>query len=270
MPQKPAAYYRPESLETALQLLAQPDNVALAGGAQLLAQETGVTAAGVVDLQALGLANIDAVEQALHVGAMLRLSALAEYVVADIETAVPAQLLHTAIKQAGPNTYRNAATVGGVIASRLPDSELLAALLVLETSLTLHTPEATQISLAEYLAAAERPSGLITSITVPWQSGRGASERVARTPADYPIVAVTTWLPQNSSPRLAATGIGERPLRLTSAEAPLTAGINQTSISQAAENAAAAAAHPGDFRGDAAYRAKMAAVLTQRVLEQLI
>jgi CO/xanthine dehydrogenase FAD-binding subunit len=37
-------------------------------------------------------------------------------------------------------------------------------------------------------------------------------------------------------------------------------------IAAAAEAARAATTHPGDFRGDAAYRAEMAAVLTRRVL----
>ena len=37
-----------------------------------------------------------------------------------------------------------------------------------------------------------------------------------------------------------------------------------------ANAAAAASSHPGDFRGDAAYRADMAAVLTRRVLMQLL
>ncbi len=37
----------------------------------------------------------------------------------------------------------------------------------------------------------------------------------------------------------------------------------------AAEAASDANTHPGDFRGDAAYRADMAAVLTRRVLRQL-
>ena len=53
----------------------------------------------------------------------------------ELGTAAATPLLQKAIHQAGPNTYRNAATIGGVCASRLADSELLAALLVLEADL---------------------------------------------------------------------------------------------------------------------------------------
>ena len=97
-------------------------------------------------------------------------------------------------------------------------------------------------------------------------AGRGTAERVARTPADYPIVSVTLWQPHDGAPRLAATGIAARPLRLTAAEAALRSGRDEVAIAAAAEAARAATTHPGDFRGDAAYRAEMAAVLTRRVL----
>jgi CO/xanthine dehydrogenase FAD-binding subunit len=40
-------------------------------------------------------------------------------------------------------------------------------------------------------------------------------------------------------------------------------------MAAAAAAAKAANAHPGDFRGDANYRAEMAAVLTKRVLDEI-
>ena len=59
------------------------------------------------------------------------------------------------------------------------------------------------------------------------------------------------------------------PMRLATAEAALRNGADATAIAAAAEAARAATTHPGDFRGDAAYRAEMAAVLTRRVLAAL-
>ncbi len=255
MPKRPTNYTRPESVADALQLLARPDTYPLGGGTKLLA---GDMDGAVVDLQDLGLNQIEWAEGRLHVGATTTLSALA----AALRNNGPADLLQKAIRLAGPNTYRNAATLGGTIASRLPDSELLATLLVLDTSLTLTEDE---MSLADYLGAVERPSGLITAITIPWTEGQGRSERVARTPVDTPIVSVTFWQSQGGMPRLAATGIGERPLRLTAAESILATGVNEQTIQSAARSAQAASTHPGDFRGDANYRAEMTAVLTKRV-----
>lgn len=254
MPKKPTHYYRPENLDDALRLLAQPNTLPLAGGTKLLAADVE---SAVVDLQAVSLNQIDWADGVVHVGATATLTELAAALAEKEEG--PAGLLQQAIRRAGPNTYRNAATLGGTIASRLPDSELLAALLVLEADL--HLANGQTMSLADYLALGERPSTLITTITFSWAAGQGRSERVARTPADYPIVSITLWQPAGGSPRLAATGLGERPFRLTTAEACLG------DIEAAAAAAQAANRHAGDFRADAAYRAEMAAVLTRRVCQ---
>ena len=269
MPQKPDSYYRPESLDEALNLLAKPNSMPLGGGTKLLASETGLPGTAVIDLQALGLNQVQLVSdngnQAVTAGAMLTLTKLNQFLQAELAKNTAATLLQTAVHQAGPNTYRNAATLGGTIASRLPDSELLAALLVLEATVTLHSPTGQNtISLNDYLADAARPSGLITTITIPLPMGQGASHRVARTPADYPIVSITGWQMEDESIRLAATGLGERPFRLTEAE-----HLASTSVEQATTAAAAANTHLGDFRGAANYRAEMAAVLTHRTLDQL-
>lgn len=263
MPKRPDAYYRPQSLKEALDLLQKPDTVPLGGGTKLLA---GNITSPVVDLQALGLAQIEQEDDQLRLGATTKLADWANFLKAH-EPPGPSALLQKAIHQAGPNTYRNAATPGGIVASRLADSELLAALLALEVSLTLYTPGEMIMSLADYLAAPERPPGLITHLNVPWHPGRWASHRVARTPADTPIVSVTYWQPEEGMPRLAATGLDERPVRLADAEAALSGGINEQTIAAAAIAAKAACRHPGDFRGDAAYRAEMATVLCRRTLQ---
>lgn len=278
MAKKPSGYYRPQTLEEALALLARPDRVALAGGTTLLA---GDVDGAVVDLQDLGLNQVKLAGGRLVVGAMARLAEVAAYLEANGQSGDPAALLTLAIRQAGPNTFRNAATLGGVIGGRPADSELLAALLVLEAELTLQRAgvEPVTVALAEYLSAEERPVGLITEIGLRWQEGQGASERVARTPADYPIVAVTGWRPAGGTIRLAATGVSERPVRLGVVEDVLggTLGnsgssgeLNEAVIERASGAARDNCVHPGDFRGDAAYRAEMAAVLTRRVLRQLV
>ena len=262
MAKQPAAYYRPDNLPEALRLLKQADTVPLAGGTKLIA--AAITDA-VVDLQDLGLNEVLSEGEWFIVGATVTLAALSVICEQEPDDS-PASLLRQTIHQAGPNTYRNAATLGGSIASRLADSELLAALLVLDATLTLNTPDTAEMSLADYLGAEERPFGLITAINIPWQAGQFASERVARTPADYPIVSITLWQPDGASPRLAATGIAPLPERLAASEKALAGGIDDVSLETAVAAAKAQCSHPGDFRGDASYRADMAAVLTRRVL----
>lgn len=262
MPKSPTNFYQPHDLLTALELLRHPHTFPLGGGTKLLAQDVP---GAVVDLQWVGLNQIYWETDQLHIGATVRLTDIDLALATADNGRFPAPLLRQAIHQAGPNTYRNAATLGGSIASRLPDSELLATLLALTATLTLYTPDATTLSLAEYLEAPERPFGLITQIHVPWTAGQGQAERVARTPADTPIVSVILWQPEGEAPRLAATGIGARPCRLYRAETILAQGRDQDALNQTAAAAHSATRHPGDFRGDTAYRADIVAILTRRV-----
>lgn len=268
MPQSPENYYRPENMDEALTLLAQPDVVALGGGTKLLASESGLSVYGVVDLQALGLNKIVLEGNLLRIGATTKLSDLADYLQENLATAVSTTLLQKAIKQAGPNTYRNAATLGGTIGEGLADSELLAALLVFDAVLTIESTTTGIVPLTDYLS--QKRIGLITSIAIQITDGTGCSHRVARTPADYPIVSITGWQPEGETVRLAATGIAQRPLRLTDAEAKLKDGLSETAVAAAAQAAKEACTHSGDFRGNTEYRAEMASVLTRRTLRELV
>lgn len=266
MSKRPNNYYRPDNLAEAWRLVQQPDTVALGGGTKLLA---GDITDAVVDLQALGLGQMRHGDGVMQVGATAKLVDLAAYL-AEYEMELPlAGLLGQVIQQAGPNTYRHGATVGGSVAARLVDSEMLAGLLVLDALVVLFAGDGVSMPLGDYLAGEERPFGLITHLNIPTAPGRGVSERVARTPADYPIVSVTGWRGEDGVVRLAATGVDKRPLRLHTAEAALAGGLTPATIEAAAAAAHASSTHPGDFRGDAAYRADMAAVLTRRVLNQL-
>ncbi len=266
MPERPSSYHRPKSVEEALILLSKPDSVALAGGTALLAK--GTTKA-VVDIQDCGLDQITLFPEMLSLGAMVRLTDLGDFLSksgdgdSSGEKSSLNSLLVKAIRLSGPNTYRNAATLGGIVASRLPDSELLAALLVLDTELMVYTPEQISINIVDYLASEHRPNGLISELKIPRQTGTGRSERVARTPADYPIVSVTYFRTDDGVSRLAATGIDRSPIRLEDAEEALNSGANIGVVAQAAKDRAR---HPGDFRGTSHYRAQMAYVLTRRVL----
>jgi CO/xanthine dehydrogenase FAD-binding subunit len=277
MPKRPSIYHRPTELEEALRLLEKPDLFPLGGGTSLLA---GDVPGGVVDLQGLGLNQVSWQEKdgrlLLHVGATTRLVDLAAELAGAAKPAGaghhkgPQRLLADAIQRAGPNTYRNAATAAGVVATRAGDSELLAAWLLLEAELTYYArgnAEPVSMALADYLQHDERPPGLITAIICRWQPGRSHSERVARTPADTAIVSISLWQPQEQRPRLAATGLAQRPFRLTAAEAMISHSLDDETIERAAAAVKAASRHPGDFRGDAAYRAEMGAVLTRRVLQ---
>ena len=89
---------------------------------------------------------------------------------------------------------------------------------------------------------------VITAVSIK-TTGQTASARVARTPADKPIVAVVGRR-AGEELLLAVCGVEKRPIL-----------VNPSQIDQLAP--------PSDFRGSSNYRLQMAKVLTQRVIKEL-
>ncbi len=237
-------YHRPETLEAALDLLARPGvtSAVLAGGTELNARNLeGVDE--VVDLQAIGLDDIQRAGERLVVGAMTRLQAIVE------SDDAPPLLRETAHRE-GPNTFRNQGALGGVIVDADPESELLAALLVFEAEVRVQTTGgASTQPLADFLADIDLAGGIITEISLA-TDGQTASERVGRTPADKPIVAAVGRKTADGRVLLALCGV---------ADTPILANPDQI----------ASLDPPADFRGSSEYRREMASLLSERVIEEL-
>ncbi|MCC7361555.1 MAG: FAD binding domain-containing protein [Anaerolineales bacterium] len=250
-------YHRPETPEAALDLLRQAGAAALAGGTSLLATPDD-DVRSVVDLQALGWRAIQAQPGRLRLGSLVTLT--------DLETSpvvmgAAGDLLRQAARHAGPNTHRNVATLGGLVAGRPAVSELLAALLVLGAQVELAGPSASVVPLEDYLSQA--PGGLLCALLVPWPgAGSGAAEAIGRTPADAPIVHVAAWVGPGGA-RLAAGGVGRHVTRLAAVETALALAPGDQATAAAA---AAVLEPPADFRGSTEYRRAMISVLVRRVL----
>lgn len=231
-------YHRPATLEQALSLLE-------AGGAAILGGGTSLVAAGgpsaVVDLQDLGLDAITLDGGRIWIGAMVRLRALVE---SDL---APAILRELAQREA-PNTIRNAATIGGTVATGDPESELVAGLLAHDAEITLVASGSTRsLGVGEYLH--DRPPGIITQISLE-SGGSAAAARTGRTPADRPIVAAVARRGDDGGVRLALTGVASTPLLIDPAD------IDDL-------------VPPTDFRGSTEYRGHLATVLAARAIAGL-
>ena len=234
---KVKTYHRPKSITETLQLLQRPSTILLAGGTQLIANLAEPV--DVIDLQAVGLNQIEAEVDTITMGAMVRLQAIVEH------ESVPELVQQMTLCQ-GPNTFRHMGTLGGVVATANPESELYAALLVHEAQITAQTSTGeTTTPLADFELG---PKMLITAVTLQ-RHGQTASDRVARTPADEPIVAVVGRRVAESV-LLAACGVAQRPIL-----------INADEIDRLTP--------PADFRGSSKYRREMTAILCQRVLAEL-
>ncbi|MBL8062095.1 MAG: FAD binding domain-containing protein [Anaerolineales bacterium] len=241
-----STYHRPRTLDEALTLLTQPNTVPLGGGT-LLSKPTADSVA-VVDLQALRLDSLRVNGNDLQIGATCTLQSLLE---AD-ECPTP---LKTALKLEAPLNIRNTATVAGTIVASDGRSTFATMLLAMDAKLDLIVNRQSKIvNCGEFLLT--RPSGLITSITVPLNA-KTAFEFVSKTPADKPIVcaALSQW--NSGRTRLSLGGYGKTPLLAMD-------GTEADGLDTAAKNAYHEAE---DEWASAEYRMDVAATLAKRALE---
>ena len=226
----------------AVGLLAVPGRLALAGGTTVR-HDGGATSTEVVDLQALGLDRIaltgDLESGRVRVGAMVTLQDL------SASDAAP-DLIRATARAELPSTLRTLATIGGTIGAAWPDSLLLTALLVHDTSV--HFADGRTESLPDVLATGLGAGELIVAVEA-HTSGRTALAKTGRTPHDDPIVAVAARTTEDGI-RLALCGIATTPELIEVGDLVRLEP-------------------PGDFRGSSEYRRHLATVLSARVVEEL-
>lgn len=236
-----SAYHRPQGLDQALALLADPGRVALAGGT-IVNADREPPAVEVVDLQGLGLDGIEASGDRLRFGAMVTLDRVAE------DAATPPWLAALARAEL-PSTLRTLATVGGTVAAGEAESVLLAGLLAAGATASVAGTDGDR-PLHELIADGLGPGQLVTAVSI--DTGvDGAVASTARTPADVPIVAAVAGRAGDGSTTLVLTGVADRPVVVDPGDP--AAGLEP----------------PGDFRGSPDYRRHLAATLSARALEVL-
>ena len=259
-------YNRPRTVDEAVALLQQHGSraVPLAGGTWLTPRlRTDVDIPGslagsvdvVVDLANLPLNYVtgDGVPGNgwLRIGATTR---LADIMDDPLCQTLASGILAESARRAGPVNTRNTATVGGCIAARGPVLEFTLALDALGAMIVTADGADSQAVLAPLSGR------LITEIRVPWVGDdvRGGLARVARTPADQPIVA-------------AAALVDAAGLRVALGGAAADVLVIETGSLAALDDAIAAklaAAQPfADFRGSVEYRHAMAPIIVHRALE---
>ncbi|MGI9586385.1 MAG: FAD binding domain-containing protein [Acidimicrobiia bacterium] len=236
-------YFRPLELAEAVALAARPDAL-IVGGGTVATTERGASPRAAVDLQALQLSGITSNGGTVVIGAMTTLQHLAE------DDQVPSVLRELARRDA-PSSIRNAATIGGAIGARDPESEFLTGLLALGATVTI----AYQGSTAEHPLDATIEDvelirgGIITEVSLP-AGGFTAVDRTARTPMDRPIVSAVAHRGADGTIRLALSGVARVP-----------ALVDPSQIAELDP--------PADFRGSSEYRLHLAAVLSERVLSEV-
>ncbi len=214
----------------------------------------------------------------LHIGALTR---EAELDASDLIRSRYPILLDTSSMVADP-VVRNWATVGGNLAHADPANDHPATMLVLGAQIVAVGPGGQRlIPIDEFFADSSfettlHPNELLQEIRVPAPAARSGSAyiKLERKVGDYAIAGVAASVTLDDSGNVARAGIaltnvGPTPLRARDAEqALLGKALDDASIHQAAELAAAAAQPSSDSRGSADYKRAMVRTLTVRALRK--
>ncbi|MCU1661473.1 MAG: aerobic carbon-monoxide dehydrogenase medium subunit [Pseudonocardiales bacterium] len=259
------SYARPDSLESALALLAEhgEDATVLAGGHSLLpVMKLRLAAPEVVidigRLPELRYIRLDGDEVAIGAGTRHR----------DLEASdvlgAEAPLLAAVARTVGDPQVRHRGTIGGSLAHADPASDLPAAVLTLGGTVVLRGPRGErQVPATGFytgmFSTVKEPDELIVEIRVPRTGSSGwAYEKFTRRANDWAIVGVAVV-----DGRVGLVNMGASPLRASTTEAALADGA---SIEEAAALADQGTDPTSDLAATAEYRRHLARVLTRRAL----
>lgn len=277
---KPAAfhYHRPRSTEEACALLRGLDNAKVLAGGQSLVPMLNfrvVQPDHLIDLNGVpDLAGVREQAGQVDIGAMTRQCAVA----AAPAVARQLPLLVEALSHVGHQQTRNRGTLGGSLCHLDPAAELLTASAVLDAQLCVRSGGGTRkLAIADwglgYLTPALAADELLCTVAfAPWPTGHGwAFEEFARRHGDFAIVCVAALLARDHRGRiaraaLAVGGCAAAPIRLVAVEQALVGELPSPSLWDAAADGARAVEAMGDSYVSAAYRQRLAGVLTRRAL----
>jgi aerobic carbon-monoxide dehydrogenase medium subunit len=253
-------YARASDVDHALELLAEPDAHAMAGGQSLVAMMKLRIARPslVVDISRLDLRGCDVRNGALHIGPLTTWSDLLSSNV--VQRPALAALAECA-SGIGDLQVRNRGTIGGSLAQAHPASDMPAVLLALGATLQLRSPDSERaVLLADFLLGpfmtALGAQELVVDIVVPMPTpGSGSAYDCVEHPASgYALAGAAALAGAEGESTVAITGLGARPFVLPS-------GVDQ-------REALAAAEIFGDTFAPAEYRRELADVVAHRALER--
>lgn len=198
-------YCRPSTIDEAVTLLIDrgKDRQPLAGGTSLSREQTSIT--GVVDLQDIGMDQIENRGQRIMAGAMVRLNMLLDH-----------PEIHPEIKRAiridNNENIRNMATLGGSLVTCDGRSILGAVLLAMDATLTWE-PGGERVRMGNWLPlrSQEAPGILITEVEW-WTRPHLVFEYAARSPKDRPIVIAAAAQWDSGRTRIVLGGFGQTPI----------------------------------------------------------
>lgn len=278
---KPALfdYVAPETVEAAVAALAGDETARpLAGGQSLIPTMNFrlSTPGRLVDLRKIESLRGIAVENgSIRVGAMTRHRELETHEAANAINPLIGEVLDNVAHIA----IRNRGTVGGSIAHADSAAELPCLLVASGGTVSVQGPDGSRAIAADdlfrfHMTTTLDQTEILTEVRIPaLPPATGyAFEEFARRRGDYALAGVCTLLTMEGSvcreARIAACGIGARPIRLAAAEDALRGRVvDENARSEAGEAAKKYMTAPADTQASEAYRRDLLAALVRRTSE---
>lgn len=273
----PFTYHDPASVTEVVSLLASHEDAKLLAGGQSLMPMMNmrfVVPDHVVDLNNVGeMTGIADDGDALTIGAMTR----QRDIMRSDAVAAKLPLAREALDHVGHFQTRNRGTIGGSLSHLDPAAELPLVAAACDAVLTVAGPDGSRaVPFAEwplaYMMPSLAPDEVLTAITLPvWTEPHGAAfVEFARRHGDFAIVSVAAMVAVSggtiSRAVIAIGGANVAPIRLRETEAALVGAAVGAATFREAGAAAKKIEAMSDAYVSAAYRQRLAGVLTERAL----
>ncbi len=274
-------YQRPSSVSEAVEMLSNhPDAELIAGGHSLLpTMKSGTASPGtLVDIGNIG--RLDGIE---HSDSETRIGAMTRYadVVADDRLWDELPVIAETVEAIGDVQVRNRGTVGGNIAHADPTSDLPAAVLAADATVTVEGPDSQREVRAEeffqgMFATAAGEGEVVTELVVPHHWSTGAYAKKVNPASGYALVGVAVALTVDDgtveTARVAANGVMDHAVRLSAVEEQLQDEPLNEETPEAAKRVAGDSLDESmimeDQQASAEFRLQLLGVYTQRALDR--
>ncbi|MBV9626328.1 MAG: FAD binding domain-containing protein [Acidobacteria bacterium] len=272
-----AAYFRPETLAEAVQVLAQTGGTPLAGGTDVFPSLQGSPLVGtLVDLSRVSeLSGIEVTSEAIHIGGHTTWSKIATGL-----SGRGFDGLRSAARQLGSVQTQNCATIAGNLCNASPAADGIPCLLALEAEVSLvSTAGVRRIPLDDFIVGnrrtLRRADEILSVITISRRWEEAGSSFLKLGARRYLVISIAMVAAvvrveekQIQEARLAVGSCSARALRLRELENELRGQRLRPGLSAVAREEHLSSLSPiGDVRGTAEYRRSSALVLVRRSLE---
>lgn len=245
------------------ELLKNKKNIILGGSSYLRMENTHYNTA--IDLSNLGLAYIKEDGEYIHIGAMTTFR--------DVETdpvilSLYEGVLSHSVKDIIGVQFRNNVTVGATVFSKYGFSDLIPALLSMETTVVLFNGG--EILLEDYLKTQEKPRDILVEIKIRKTTGKGSFQSIRKSKTDYAIT--------NTAVTRSADGfriaVGVRPAKAVLAYKAMEILNGADTVTDEVIDRACEAlneiSYTSNMRGSGEYRAAVSKVLVKKAVKEVL